>query len=131
MNLIGIVIVAPIWGILSTRLFLQSWLALINTGIHVFGLVTGKVDRRLNFMGFGFSLALCLLWSGLLYLGQYLFSVVWGFGHTTPENVVYWALAIASLVFFVREFPSKIRKAWRAATVLGAIEQDILERRSR
>ncbi len=38
---------------ISTHLFLQSWLALINFVINLAGIVNGQVERKVNLIGIG------------------------------------------------------------------------------
>jgi hypothetical protein len=129
MNLIGITIVSPFWGVISTQLFLQSWLAFIGAIMSIIGIIMGKVERQKTFMGLGVSVVQMLLFSGLLYGGQYLLADVWGFGFTKTENIVYWVFAGLSLLYMVPQFPAKIKKGWRNATIPGSLEEDIMKRK--
>ena len=62
MNLIGNIIVSPLWGIISTQLFLQSWLALINFVINLVGIAKGRVERKVNLMGMGIAYIKNIRW---------------------------------------------------------------------
>jgi hypothetical protein len=129
MNLIGIIVISPLWGIISTRLFLQSWLAFIGIIIWIIGIIRGKVGRRTVFLGLGVSIGSVLLWSALLWLGYYVLSQVLHFGYTTAENVVYWIFAVIGLLWFGRQLLSKIKKTWRNANIAGSLEEDIWTRK--
>lgn len=130
MDLIGIIIVSPVWGIISTLLFLQSWLAFINLIINLIGLLRGKVERKVNLWAIVVAIGSMLLFSGLLYLGNYLLSNILSFGYTTTENVAYWVFAGLTFLFSIMEFPSKIKKSWLNANIPGSIEEDIRDRRA-
>jgi len=130
----GAAIVSPMWGIVSTQLFLQSWLAFINAVTNLIGTVRGKVGRKQCLLGAGVCLAQMLLYTGLLYLGGYLLTDVFSFGWTMVENAVYWVFwvfAVLAFLYMVRQFPLQVRRVWRFANVPGALEADILERRLR
>jgi len=114
---------------ISTQFFLQSWLALINFAINVVGIFKGQVERKVNFIGMGVALVQMALFSALLRGGQYLLAEVLGFGYTTSENVVYWIFAVASILYMAPQFPAKIQKSWRNATMAGSLEADILKRK--
>jgi hypothetical protein len=43
---IGILLISPLWGIVSTQLFLQSWLSFVNLVIDVLGFVRAAVSRK-------------------------------------------------------------------------------------
>ena len=128
-NLIGIIIVAPLWGMISTQLFLQSWLAFIGIIINIIGIFRGKVLRKTTFLGLGVALVQVILFSGLLYLGYYLVSDILFFGYTTTENIIYWIFAAIILIWMIPQIPSKIKRAWRCANVPGYIEERIWNRR--
>ncbi len=127
--LIGVIVVSPVWGILSTQLFLQSWLAFINAVIYIIGVIRNKVARKNNLLGLGVAILQVLLFSGLLSLGYYLLGKVFSFGYTRIENIIYWIFAIISLLYMVPQMPSKIKKAWRSANVSGALEENIAKRK--
>jgi hypothetical protein len=46
---------------------------------------------------------------------------------TTAQNVLYLAFALLASVYIVSNLPYKLRKAWRHATIPGAIEEDAAE----
>lgn len=129
MNIIGGIIVSLLWGTISAQLFLQSWLAFIGAIINIVGIVKGKVERKTTLLGLGVSFVTMLLFSGLLYLGDYLLTNVLSFGYTKIENIVYWVFVVIRLLFFIPQFPSKIRKSWRNANIAGSLEEDIWKRK--
>jgi len=127
--LIGVIIISPIWGIVSTQLFLQSWLAFINAIIDIIGIVRGKVARKNNLLGLGVAILQVLLFSVLLSLGYYLLTKVFSFGYTRIENIIYWIFAVISLLYIIPQMPSKIKGAWRCANISGALEENIVKRK--
>jgi len=129
LNVLGVIVVSPLWGIISTTLFLQSWLAFIGIIIWIIGIIRGKVERKTAFLGLGMAVGLGVLWSGLLRLGYYLLSDVLSFGYTTAENVVYWIFAGITLIWSGLRLPAKVKKTWRNANVPGSIEEDIWRRK--
>ena len=122
---IGLILVSPIWGILSTALFMQIWLAILNIFINFFGFVKGTVARTSTGLALVISLVAAVSFSVLLQAGYWLLNDVLHFGATKTENVVYWLFAGITLIGIIIEIPGKLRKNWRQATVLGALEADI------
>lgn len=131
MRWVGIILVAPLWGILSAQLFLQSWLAVANMFIALAGFVGGAVRRKTTAMMMGVAVAQVVLFSLLLGGGFWLLTEVLPFGRTRLENGIYWAFAACSALFMLLQVPSKVRKSWRDAMVPGALEGDIISRKLR
>jgi len=129
MKWIGIFLVSPLWGALSTQLFLQTWLAALNFVICLIGFVRGAVPRKNNALGMGVALLSSVLFSALLDGGFWLLTDIFSFGRTRAENIVYWIVAALSLLYMLPQIPSRIRKAWRSAMTPGWIEMDILKRK--
>lgn len=129
MSILGVLVVAPLWGAISAQLFLQAWLALSNLIIHLIGFVKGEVERKVNLLGAGASLMQMALFSALLYGGQYLLTEVFGFRYSMAENGVYWLFVMLSLLYMLPEIPATVRKSWRNATVAGSLEADTRKRK--
>jgi hypothetical protein len=57
---IGILIVSPMWGMTSTQLFLQGWLAFLSAIIGTVGFVAGRVHRKTTalMMGTGIGMSI-------------------------------------------------------------------------
>jgi hypothetical protein len=126
---IGILIVSPFWGMISTQLFLQSWLSFINSIFCIIGLIRGKTSRKDTLLGLAASIIGIIIMSGLLRLGFYILDIL-PFGSTKTENTVYWIFAVFSLLYMIPQIPSKIRKGWRNVNVYGSLEEDILKRKA-
>ncbi|MBI1206929.1 MAG: hypothetical protein GC191_06535 [Azospirillum sp.] len=124
----GVVIVAPLWGMLSTQIFSQSWLSFINFVICVIGAILGKVPRRQNLIGMGVSICSTLLFSALLGAGFWILTEKMSFGYTWSENIVYWIFCVLSAAYMIPKIVGKIRKSWREATIPGALAMSVMER---
>jgi hypothetical protein len=126
---IGVIIVAPLWGMVSTQLFLQAWLAFINGIISIIGFLAGRVHRKISALGIGAGLGSAILFSLLLHAGQWLISDVLPFGYSAGENTVYWIFAAISGLYLLPQIPGRIKKSWRNSMVPGSIETGIMNRR--
>ena len=129
MKWFGILVVSPLWGVISTQLFLQSWPALINFLIALLGFFRGAVKRKDTAMFMGVAIFQIVLFSALLSGGFWLLTHMLLFGYSRPENVVYWILAGLSAWYMLPQIPSKIRKSWRNAMIPGSLEADIWRRK--
>ena len=127
--IVGVLVVSPLWGAVSSQLLLQAWLAFVNLIIHLIGLVMGRVKRKINLSGIGAALVQMLLFSALLHGGHYLLTEVFSFGYSTAEYYTYWIFAVLSILYMLPQIPAKVRKSWRNATVVGSIEADITMRK--
>ena len=94
---------------------------------YLLGLVKGRVERRLNFIGIGTALVQMILFSALLHGGYYLLAEVFSFGYSTAENVVYWIFAVLSILYMLPQIPAKVRKSWRNATIAGSLQADFMK----
>jgi len=130
-NILGIFIVSPLWGMISARLFLQSWLAFISSIINLIGLVKGEVERKTTILGFGVGQFQAVLFSFLIWLGNYLLTQVLLFGYTQAESIIYWIFAGLSFLYMLPQIPNRIKKAWKMATERGFIEAEMMERKLR
>jgi hypothetical protein len=129
MKWIGILLVSPLWGALSTQLFIQAWLAVASFFISFLGLVKGAVPRETTALAMGVAIFSAILFSLLLYGGNWLLTEVLPFGQTEIENVVYWIFAGISALFILPQIPAKVRKSWRNAIIPGSLEVDIFKRK--
>lgn len=129
MHWVGVIIVAPMWGIISTQLFLQIWLALINAIINFVGFIAGRVDRKKTGLGFAMGIGSGIIFSLLLHSGYWLLSDLLSFGYSNAENIVYWIFAAFTAIYFLFQIPGRLKKAWRNAMTPGSLEADIIARR--
>ena len=134
---ISILIVSPIWGMVSAQLFLQAGLGIITTIAGIIGFITGRVERKLTALMIGGGLALFILWSILLYFGFWKLSDIlyadeymYPFGYSTTENIVYWIFVVISVLYLLPQLPGRIKKSWRNATIAGSWKADIINQRS-
>lgn len=128
MKWIGILLVSPLWGGVSTQLFLQAWLAVVNFLVGLGDFIRGAVPRKDTALMMGVALSQILLFSILLDAGVWLLTKKLHFGYTKAENVVYWIAAAISALYMLPQVPRKIRKSWRNAMLPGSLDLDILKR---
>lgn len=124
MEWLGILLISPVWGYLSTRCFIQAWVGVALFFIHLVGFFKGAVPRNDNALYMSVAIFTVVLFSLLLLGGFWLLTVVLPFGQTQIERVVYWVSAGISFLFFLKQVPSKIRGSWRYATIPNALWVD-------
>ncbi|MHB8413290.1 MAG: hypothetical protein ACYDDI_15280 [Candidatus Acidiferrales bacterium] len=122
MKWLGILLISPVWGAVSTQLFLQGWLAFIGVFIGLIGFVKGSVPRKDTALLMGVAAFQVVLFSLLLTAGFWLLTDWLPFGRTGAENIVYWVFAGLSALYMLPQVPTKIRKSWRNALVAGSLE---------
>ncbi|MGH8542110.1 MAG: hypothetical protein ACREX3_00345 [Gammaproteobacteria bacterium] len=125
---IGVLIISPLWGLVSTQLFLQACLSFASLVLSAVGLVRGRVPRRDTLMQIGVNVFSILLWSGLLRLGFWLIVDVLHFGSTSAENIVYWIFAALSAAFMLPQIPGKLRRSWHFAMTPQYLNQENIDR---
>lgn len=129
MKWLGVLLVSPLWGPLSTQFFIQAWLGVAQFVIHSIGFVKGAVPRKDNALYMGVAIFNVVLFSILLGGGFWLLTEVLPFGHSQLENVVYWIFAGLSCLYLFPQIPSKIRSSWRYATVPGEVWKDSIKQK--
>lgn len=129
MDWLGILLISPIWGLLSTQLFIQAWLSVMIFIFSLVGFVKGTVPRKTTAIGMGAALSTVIAFTFILYGGFWLLTEVLPFGRTRTENIVYWVFAALAAIYVLPQIPARIRKLWRNATVPGSLEMDIYKRR--
>lgn len=127
---IGVLIISPIWGAVSTQLFLQAWLATAGIVVSLIGVVRGAVPRRDTLMQLGIAVFQLLLWSMLLRGGFWVIQDWLQFGASTGENVVYWIFAAFSAAYMIPQIPRSLRRAWHFAMTPGFLERETIARRA-
>jgi hypothetical protein len=127
MEWLGILLISPAWGYLSTRCFIQASLGVAQFFIHIVGFFKGAVPGNDNALYMGVAIFNVVLFSLLLLGGFWLLTVILPFGQTQTEVVVYWVSAGISFLFFLKQVPSKIRGSWRYATIPNALWVDSMK----
>lgn len=126
---VGVLLVSPVWGWVSTQVFLQGWLSVVGVACGLAGLVRGRVPRSQNLMSIGVGMFSVVLWSGLLRGGFWLLVDVLKFGYSGAENAVYWLVAGIFALGSLPQMVTSVRNSWRFAMVPGALDQFTLDRR--
>lgn len=106
----------------ATQLFLQSWLAFINCIICFLGLIFGKQSLKIASMGMAVSLFQTVLFTALLFIGQWLLVELLPFGQSQVENTVFWIFAFITLWYCIFQFPSLIKRMWKAQFIEGYLD---------
>ncbi|MBW2467548.1 MAG: hypothetical protein JRF02_09625 [Deltaproteobacteria bacterium] len=97
MELFGVLIVSPLWGIISPRLFLRSWLGLLGIIASLVFLFQAKAHYRTFFLLFCTLITDMLFSLILLIAGFYILYFHLPFGKTDPEVLVYLIFAMVQL----------------------------------
>lgn len=121
MKWLGILLIAPLWGALSTQLFIQAWMAVAIFFIYFVGFVKGAVPRKDTALLMSVALFSVVLFTLLLRGGVWLLTDVFSFGHTQTENTVYWVFAGLSALFLLPQVSSRTWESWRKATIPGSL----------
>lgn len=130
MKWVRILLVAPIWGPLASRLVLQTLLAIANVALAVAGFVAGRVERRVNAMAIGTHVFSTVLFGGLAYLLHWIVSNLLAFRYSAVEGIVFWVLCLLATLIWLPEVVRKLRVSKRQCFVPGAIEEDIWRRKA-
>jgi hypothetical protein len=126
---LGVLVVSPIWAMLSTHLFLQGALACINFGIATIGLCRRAVALQVSLMAIIVTLLRATLSFALLAAGSYVLAGLVSLGQTRAEKNVYLAFCAFTVIYLAPQFIPVIKKQWRNCTIPGSLEFDIADRR--
>jgi hypothetical protein len=127
MESFGIIVVGPLWGLISAQLFFQTGEEFIKAVIYLFGFLRHKVKGRTMLLRMTVAFATSILCAILLVGGFWLICVRYPTLRTPAQNVLYIAFAVLGTVYVVSQMPHKIQKAWRHANIPGAMEEDAHE----
>ena len=123
-----ILVIAPLWGMISAQLFLQGALAGLNFLIAVVGLLKRKVPFDVIAAALAVSLFSAVLFVSLLIFGIYLLRNYIVFGEGNAQTIIFWIFFVFSLMFMAEQVVAKTKRQWRNCTVEGSVELDILKR---
>jgi uncharacterized membrane protein YeaQ/YmgE (transglycosylase-associated protein family) len=129
MNWLGVLLVSPLWGIISSQFFFRWLLAFASFLISLVGFLRGSVPRKVNAIGMGAGLAHMVVAAIVLSGGRWLLTEVLEFGYSDAENTSYKIFAVIGSVYCLFQIPSRLRRAWRNAFVPGEIEHNIFKRK--
>lgn len=127
MESFGIIVVGPLWGLISVQLFFLIGEEAIMAVMYLIGIMRGYVSSK--------KLVPRAVWSALrsvgsallLIAGFWLICVRYPTLRSSAQNVLYLAFAILAIFYVVAAMPGRLNRAWRHATIVGAIEDDALD----
>jgi hypothetical protein len=128
LNWIESFIVAPMWGMLSAHLFVQSCTSVLLFAVALAAIPVHGVPMETKILAAGAYIVQATLFFGVFWLGHFLAEWI-GFESQGTARVVYWLFAGFSTLYVVTQIPAKVRKVWRYATIPGALESDTAKRR--
>jgi hypothetical protein len=124
MQSFGIIVVGPLWGLLSAQLFFQTGEEFIKGVIYLMGFLRHKVKGRTMLIRMITAFVTSIVCAILLVGGFWLICVRYPDLRTPAQNVLYLAFALLGTVYVVSQMPHKLKKAWRHANIPGAMEED-------
>jgi len=121
---LNVLVIAPIWGMLSVQLFLQGLIGLLNFPVAVVAVVRKTLPPEMSIAAASGSVGMAVIYFGLLSLGIYVMNTKTSFGATISETIVFWVFAIFALWFMAGQVIGKIMTNWRHCTIPGAWLKD-------
>lgn len=112
---LGLTIVAPAWGGVSTFLFYWGWLSFLGVVACLIGLVRGRLPRPVILQHLFNQFTRLVFFGLLLLIGFATLFMVLPFGRTQSEMIAYWAAATISLVIAITKMPGDIDLLWKQA----------------
>ena len=116
--------VSAVWGVVSTVLLVMTWTLFVCALLHLAGVVSGRVHRAANLVGF----VLLLLGGGLCELlqwgGDRLVFDVLRFVSTPRAGAVFLASRVLTVIISVVPVLRLIGMTWRRAFVPGIVEAE-------
>lgn len=101
MELLGIFIISPLWGVLSPRLFLRGWLSFLGILATIIFLFQARAHYRAFFLMFCTHITDMLFTFTLLIAGFYILYFYMPFGNNDAEVLVYWFFSTVQLAFIL------------------------------
>ena len=101
MELLGIILISPLWGILSPRLFLQSWLSFLAILATLIFLFQARSQYKAFFLLFCRHFTDMLFNFILLMAGFYILYYHLPFGASGAEALLYWIFSSIQLALIL------------------------------
>jgi hypothetical protein len=128
MNWLGVLLIMPLWGFFSAKMFFRGLVGLISLLISLHGFLRGAVARKTNAVGMGAGAVHMAVSAAVLYACSWIL-VGLRLGQSGPEVTVYNVFLFIAAILCLKQIPPKLRQAWRNATIPGEIELNILDRK--
>ena len=124
MEILGVLLISPFWGVASPRLFMRGWLNFLGT----IALAIAFVKSRISFAAFSkglFHFLTELAFSFILLLaGFFLLYSYFSFGRSNPEVIVYWIFSTVQMVFLISTVSERIDRILNKVTLMGSKSSD-------
>lgn len=113
MTWVGLFLIAPMWGPVSTIMFYHGWLSFLGILACMVGLAGSGVSRRVVIAHLFNHVTRVLFFGLVLVVGFMLLFKVLPFGRTQGEMIVYWVTATITLVAIIPRISNKIDQIWK------------------
>ena len=113
MTWIGLLLIAPLWGPVSTVMFFNGWLSFLGILACLIGLFAGRVPRRMVLSHLFNHVTRVFFFGLILLVGFMLLFKVLPFGRTQGEMIAYWITATITLVVVIPRISNKIDQIWK------------------
>lgn len=120
MELLGVFLVSPLWGILSPRLFLKGWLSFLGVLASLIFLFQATSRYKDLFALFFRHITIVLFCFAVLTVGFYIFYFYLPFGTSNTEVLVYWAFSTAQLAFILPSVSLRIDQMLEQAKTISS-----------
>jgi hypothetical protein len=117
---LNILIVSPLWGMLSAQFFIQICLSLVLFVFAVIGLVKGTVPRGNNLAAMAASFSGVAVFTLLFVVGSWIVGYL-QLAPSSAATIVYWVFVAFSATYIFNQLPAKLKNGWRDATQEDAI----------
>jgi hypothetical protein len=117
MSWLNILIVSPLWGMLSAQLFIQACVFLVTFVFGLIGLVKSadKVPRSSNVAAVAASIGGVALFTLLLFVGAWIIDYL-QLAPSLAATIVYWGSVAFAVAYIFPQLPTKVRNNWRDTT---------------
>ena len=108
MNLLSLLLITPLWGLLSPRLFFYGWLSFLGLAASLFCLSTKRVSVSQFASLFFTMMTRMLFFFTLLLVGFYIFSHHFSLGFSPTETVVFTLFASVQTLLLLLTLSDRI-----------------------
>ena len=108
MNGLSLLLITPLWGLISPRLFFNGWLSFLGLAASLFCLSTKRVSWWQFVSLFFTMMTRMFFFFTLLLVGFYLFSHHFSLGFSPTETVVFALFALVQTLFLLLTLSDRI-----------------------
>jgi hypothetical protein len=124
----NVLVIAPVWGMLSVQLVLQGMIGLINFLVALVASFRRILPIEMMLATLFAPVLMMLIYFGIFVGGKYIVDNFTSLGLTRSGIIVFWVFAVFAVWFMAGQTVNKIKTNWQHCMVPDAMFNDHLDK---